>query len=186
MANFYAGIGSRETPQDICLLMGKTAAWLYEQGWFLRSGAAHGADAAFEAGHDAMRNSMAMYPNRKEIFLPWPGYNQSFSGLHPKLHPFQPHEIASSAKFHPTWDRCSEGAKALHVRNWRILFGLDHTPVKFIVCWTQSGRSIGGTGQALRIAYDKGIPIINFGAAKSSSELEQLAAQIEDLSRRFS
>ncbi len=35
------------------------------------------------------------------------------------------------------------------------------TPVSFVVCWTIGGKISGGTGQALRIAKDLGIPIFN-------------------------
>jgi hypothetical protein len=60
----YAGIGSRETPADVMALMGRVAARLEVLGWTLRSGAAQGADQAFEAG----------VSSKKEIFLPWKGF----------------------------------------------------------------------------------------------------------------
>ena len=45
---YYTGIGSRETPKDIMQLMSKLAYKLASEGYILRSGAAQGADTAFE------------------------------------------------------------------------------------------------------------------------------------------
>lgn len=36
-----------------------------------------------------------------------------------------------------------------------------NTPVEFVLCWTKDGKASGGTGQAMRIAKDKNIPIFN-------------------------
>ena len=46
----YTGVGSREAPEEIILLMTKLSAKLEAQGWTLRSGAADGADTGFENG----------------------------------------------------------------------------------------------------------------------------------------
>lgn len=58
----YAGIGARNTPEDILPYMVGAAQQLEAFGLILRSGAAEGADAAFEAG---VRD-----PENKEIYLP--------------------------------------------------------------------------------------------------------------------
>jgi hypothetical protein len=43
-----------------------------------------------------------------------------------------------------------------------IVLGWDlSAPVDFIVCWTKDGKASGGTGQALRLAEDRGIVIEN-------------------------
>jgi predicted Rossmann fold nucleotide-binding protein DprA/Smf involved in DNA uptake len=44
MTKYYAGIGSRETPKDICDIMTQLAIKLANNGWVLRSGGAKGAD----------------------------------------------------------------------------------------------------------------------------------------------
>ena len=46
----YAGIGSRNTPENIQAIMTKLATKLESLGWVLRSGGADGADSAFELG----------------------------------------------------------------------------------------------------------------------------------------
>ena len=47
---YYAGIGSRETPKEICNKMTEIASLLEKQDFVLRSGGAQGADHAFEIG----------------------------------------------------------------------------------------------------------------------------------------
>ena len=50
MNSTYAGIGSRKTPEDIITLMHRLGVRLAELGFTLHSGAANGADTAFEIG----------------------------------------------------------------------------------------------------------------------------------------
>ena len=141
---FYAGIGSRKTPADVLVVMTDLARKLSEQGWTLRSGAAAGADSAFEAGS-----------SRSEIFLPWPGFNGSKSAL---CHPSTA-ALAMAAQFHPAWDRCSRGARLLHARNCHQILGQDlATPVQLVICWSDGS---GGTEQALRIARHYHIQVRN-------------------------
>ena len=184
MAKYYAGIGSRETPGHILNIMSMAARYLADNGWTLRSGAALGADKAFESGCDAVGGA-------KEIYLPWRGYNHNTSDLHPRDYPFTQQEIEFTAKFHPNWSKCSPSARALHQRNTRILLGMEPihgsqvTPVKFVLCWTENGEIKGGTGQALRIANalaDGGggdLVVINLGSAKTSAQLESMIQSLE-------
>ena len=58
--NLFSGIGSRKTPLEICKIMTRIGEKLQEKGYILRSGAAIGADKAFELG-----------AKTKEIYLPW-------------------------------------------------------------------------------------------------------------------
>lgn len=149
---FYAGIGSRETPANIRALMAELAYDLGEQGYTLRSGAAEGADAAFERG--------LADRHEKEIWLPWKGFNSHPSALYrPSAEALQ-----LAATFHPAWERCSLGAKKLHARNMHQVLGADlATPVDFVVCWTKDGAGAGGTGQAIRLAKSRDIAVFDFG-----------------------
>jgi hypothetical protein len=141
---YYAGIGSRETPGPILQIMLKTAQQMAGLGFTLRSGAADGADAAFELGADL-----------KEIYLPWLGFNGSDSKLLPTKEAF-----LIAEKFHPAWDKCSPAAKKLHARNCHQVLGQDlNTPSALVICWTHDGAGGGGTGQAIRIAKAHGIPV---------------------------
>lgn len=155
---FYAGIGSRNTPTEILDLMAQWAEMLATRGYVLRSGAADGADAAFERGADLSRGS-------KEIYLPWAGFNGS-AGVVPHLARGE----AIVEKLHPAWARLSQGAKKLHCRNAFQVLGMNlNSPAAFVLCWTPDGAQshaertskTGGTGMAISIASLRGIPVVN-------------------------
>jgi len=151
---YYAGIGSRETPEEILALMRLFASKMYQKSWRLRSGGAKGADKAFEQSIGDK--------NYGEIYRA-----DDAKGLE------NFHEIAE--QFHPNWAACdAKGSyvKDLHARNGMIVLGADLiSPVKFIVCWTKDGEATGGTGQALRIAEHYGIPVKNLYYGKVQQEI---------------
>lgn len=149
--NYYAGIGSRETPYDVQRMMEKTAGALSEREFVLRSGGATGADAAFERGAS---------PLLVEIYLPWKGFNAHKSwNYKPTDRAF---EIARER--HPHWSQLTQGGEKLHARNTHIILGLScEDPVKFVVCWTRNAQGRGGTGQGIRVAHAHGIPIFDLG-----------------------
>lgn len=98
----YAGIGSRETPPDVLDLMTRAARWLAQRGWTLRSGAAQGADSAFEVGvRERSRGA--------EIYLPWPSFEGR--GYATLIRP-SPDAWDLARRFHPAWGRLPEGARA--------------------------------------------------------------------------
>jgi hypothetical protein len=155
----YAGIGSRETPQDILLLMQDLAVYLAGEGYTLRSGGAGGADTAFERGCDGAGGP-------KQIFLPWNGFSGRYAtssfgtDTHGVFAGVGPQALALAEQFHPAWKRCSRGARTLHARNgYQVLGPRLDDPVEFVLCWTPRGSGSGGTGQALRIARDRGIRV---------------------------
>jgi len=156
----YAGIGSRETPDDVLDKMTAIAEFLSTLGYTLRSGGATGADSAFERG-----------ATRKEIYLPWDHYNgrkvnnvNTFSAL-------TEDHFALAENAHPAWHRCSHSAKCLHARNTQQILGKDlDAPCDFVVCWTRGGQAVGGTGLAIRLAKSRGIRIFNLGTAAGFDE----------------
>lgn len=171
---YYAGIGSRKIPPEVVTEMVHIAQDLADAGFILRSGGAVGADSAFETGCDIANG-------RKEIFLPWEGYNGNKSNLYPPC--WSAEEMAE--KFHPAWYhvRRKPGAAKLHARNSHIILGpkLD-TPVDFIVCWTTTR---GGTTQALRIAKYYKIPIYNIKNAQDRMCLIDKIQNIKSIPREF-
>lgn len=178
---YYAGIGSRETPRKYVELFKRVGKYLAEQGVVLRSGRADGADEAFEIGCD-------MGSGKKEIYVPWASfggkqfnkYILTLNGARLKkakecivLKEFrdnpEPYKIAE--KYHPQWNILKQGAKKLQARNSHQVLGKDlKTPSSFIICWTEEGKGQGGTGQALRIAKDKDIPIFDCGNYEDINE----------------
>lgn len=158
-SSYYAGIGSRETPQAQLTVMAKLAWSLGRRGFILRSGAADGADSAFECGAD-----QGLF--LKEIWLPWSGFNGHQGG---GQLPSEAH-YALAETIHPAWSRLSRGPRSLHARNTGQILGVDlKTPVSFVVCYTKDGAQseqeitakTGGTGTALRLAARHDIPIFN-------------------------
>ena len=160
----YAGIGARSTPVNIQAIMTQLAAKLALDGWILRSGGAKGADTAFERG-------CGQY--RKEIYLPWPGFNGNRSSLN---------EVCDAAylmasEFHPAWERCNSTARKFHARNCYQVLGYDlATPARMIVCWTPNAAMVGGTAQALRIAEAHGIEICNMANPDVLRRIEEYIA----------
>jgi hypothetical protein len=146
---YWAGIGSRETPEDLKPTIQKITEVCNDHGFIMRSGAAPGADSFFE------EHSL---PSQREIYLPWRGFNGNSSSLYQ----ITDAGLEMAEKYHPGWFRLSQGAKKLMARNCYQVLGFDlSTPVNFIVCWTRDGRASGGTGQAIRIAEKHKIPVFN-------------------------
>lgn len=156
---YYSGIGSRQTPLEVCKLFSEIASALEVNNYILRSGAADGADSAFERGVND--------PSNKEIFLPWLGFNNHPSNLLPCDGCA---EIVS--QIHPKWNSLSQGAKKLHSRNVKQVLGDNlSSPVEFVLCWTDGGKTVGGTATAIRLAEFLNIPVFNFG---KYSEIETM------------
>ena len=156
LARYYTGVGSRKTPASVLALMTRLAQTLASAGWTLRSGAADGADAAFEAGAG----------RAAEIYLPWRGFNRHTS----PLHEVTPDALMLAAEVHPVWDRLSDAARKLHARNcYQVLGSKLCRPSTFLVCWTPDGatsaqectRDTGGTATAIRLADRFGVPTFN-------------------------
>ncbi|MBU1213444.1 MAG: NADAR family protein [Alphaproteobacteria bacterium] len=136
----YAGIGSRETPDDVLTEMEGIATHLEKMGYTLRSGGAQGADSAFERGVTSL----------KEIFLP----NEEI--------PLWCFEEIKKYVVRGNFDSFRPYVKNLLARNMLQIEGVDRkTPSLFVVCWTADGLASGGTGYAIRAAQAKGIPVYN-------------------------
>jgi hypothetical protein len=161
---YYTGIGSRKTPKSIKKLMWQMAIHLSKCGYILRSGGAQGADQAFEAGCNYVQGM-------KEIYLPWPKFENSQSLFIVKENG-PAYKIAE--QYHPYWHNLSQGAKKLQARNSHQVLGQDlKTLSDFVICYTKDGKGTGGTGQALRIAEAYDIPIFDCGNYKNLEELKE-------------
>ncbi len=162
---FYAGIGSRGTPEDPFKdLFAKIAKGLAAKNFVLRSGGADGADSFFEAGCKEVGGQM-------EIYLPWRGFNKNTS----KLFTQRPEDFALAAVHHPGWPNLKEPVRKLMARNVRQVGNKEcgDTLVSFVLCWTPEGKGSGGTGQALRIAKSLNIRIFDFGKNETLEEFRK-------------
>ena len=151
---YYAGVGARKTPPSVRSIMTTIAEKLGKANWYLISGGAQGADEAFRCGAP---------PDKRTIFLPWNGYNNmSGEDCHVLSHKQIQDCLDLAEVFHPAWQRCKHVVRLLHARNVAILLGPDAIqPVDRVICWTEGGKAVGGTGMAIRIAEAYQIPIVN-------------------------
>ena len=172
----YTGIGSRKIPDEIHREMFLIGRMLANKGYTLRSGAAHGADAAFEEGCDDA-------DGKKEIFLPWKGFNN-----HPsELYDPQPRAFDIAKEHHPAWNALTPVSKKFMARNTQQVLGeLLYEPTDLVICYTPDGcesnnkRTVetGGTGQAISVASNLGIPIINL---KYENSVDRLVEFLEEM-----
>lgn len=155
----YAGIGSRKTPEAILKKMTNIARFLDRKHYTLRSGGADGADTAFEKG------VKFIYP---ELWYADDSTKEA-------------EEIA--ARYHPAWHKLKRYHQKLHGRNVFQVLGEDlESPSEFVICWTPDGCEChedrtfktGGTGTAISIASEYGIPVYNLANKSSRIELTEL------------
>jgi hypothetical protein len=156
-----AGIGSRSCPDDILALMHRIAAALARRGWALRSGAAPGADSAFERGALAAGGRVGLY-------LPWRGFEGRTE--HVVLHEATARAYELAPRFHPGWSSMKRSSQAMHARNMHQVLGSScANPASFVVCWTKDGdvtaeecgTKRGGTLSAIRCASAHGVAVYN-------------------------
>ena len=158
---YYAGIGARNIPARSTVEIQSLAKMLSAQHYVLRSGAAMGADQAFE---EAASSECGM----KEIFLPWKGFNGHDSGTE-----WNEKKCISIAQiFHTDWDQLPKKVQLSCARNVAQILGPEpgiSTPTQFVLCWAKDsvilgGKIVdcsGGTGHAVRIAAKNNIPVFN-------------------------
>lgn len=174
----YAGIGARETPSQVLESIEAAARALARAGWTLRTGMSPGADQAFYRGAIAERG-------RLELYLPFAAFaaDARCSNEGPTVFVLvEPAEAAYSlaARFHPSWSALSPDARRLLARDVHQVLGRDlNSPAAFVVCWTRDGSldgsepSVGGTGQALRIAHHHAIAVRNLARPDHAQRLSR-------------
>lgn len=149
---YYSGIGSRKTPTEICLILSQIGKKLQNR-LILRSGAAKGADSAFE---------QYVRSENKIIYKPQE-FDQSIENLG-----FCTQELESIL---------DKGVKLKNMRPFvRLLLLRDMNQVlgdpkngwkksEFLICWTPtedySLKDAGGSRYAIRCALKHGIRVHN-------------------------
>jgi len=177
----YAGIGSRETPKEVLDVMTKAAEYLDGLGYTLRSGAADGADTAFEKG-----------ATKKEIFKGFDPAGETEVKIAHEIHPdlkgameasknkkikAKLAEGATKQEAEKSGERSAWAVQNLMARNTNQVFGknLDSTS-DFVLFYAKETdnplRPKGGTGQAVEMARRKGIPTINMADANWREQLD--------------
>lgn len=140
------------------------------KGRVLRSGGARGADSAFIYGvqDSRVKDSAEIYVASKKDGHKW----QSDTNIIISDIPNEAFDMAE--KYHPKYYTLSPYVKRLMARNVMQIFGkhLDN-PVDFVVCYTHDGKDSGGTGQAIRIAWDYNIPVFNLHDVNDYKDLKK-------------
>lgn len=174
----YAGVGSRDTPDDVLELMRRFGKAAGEAGWTLRSGGAEGADSAFEFGCDQAEGP-------KRIFYATEGDIEE-SG-NPNGHhgvTAHPEHLRTVDQYHPKPSLLSGYVQRLMARNSAQVLGFNlDRPANLLVCWTPDGATswehtseeTGGTGQAIRLATAYKVNVVNLYWPESRLLVETLA-----------
>lgn len=176
MYKAYAGIGSRETPPEVCSEMTNIAEVLDSLGWTLRSGGAKGADLAFADG--------ASFAQIEE-YIPWHNFSPSRVGVDPIVLN-QTREIYDLAGYYwdkypkemsefprVEWTQLRDTTKLFMMRNVHQILGRDlKTPSKAVICWTPNGAMKGGTSFAMWIAMHHSVPIFNLATEGALQRME--------------
>lgn len=164
---WYGGVGSRDTPTDVCQLMEQISLASYAIGFALSSGDAEGADKAFYAGAVQSSNFDAL---TARIYL---------SANYVRGRTADPSSYFYNATLSPNWTKAIELATiargslnglndwgiALHARNvFQILGESLVDPVGATIFWAipkGSGKTVaGGTNTAFQVAKNFNIPTI--------------------------
>ena len=147
----YAGVGARDTPEDVLAIMRELGALAAAENWVLRSGGAAGADSAFHSGARRVGGN-------SRIFLPQA--SRGGEGI------FDTRDVhyRLMENMHPAPGKLHGSGRELMARNGCQMFDVDWVePSNLVICWTKGGATIKGTGQAIRIAEAAGIPVLNLG-----------------------
>jgi len=181
---YYTGIGSRSTPAHIQQLISKISFKLAEEGYTLRSGAAYGADKAFEIGVKEYFNTFGdSYPassDLAQIYTPWRSfceidedYKDWYYVLTEQRSKDQAEQLAKN--IHPAWERCSRGAKALHTRNVYQVLGVTLNSLSsFLIAYAEPTKTgvKGGTSTAWDLAGQHNIPRFNLYNKEDRDRIE--------------
>jgi len=166
-SRIYAGIGSRDAPEEMLRRAQKVAHWLRKRNFVLRSGGATGMDSAFAAG--AKTNIEVYFPTCQKKIKDCKVGQKCFCQI-----PEDAFEIAK--KLHPAWDRLSSYVRQLHARNVQILLGNHlNEKVRFVVLWSRFDKQRGGTALGWRLAEQYNIPVVSLKQPNAAKKIMQLA-----------
>ena len=178
---YYTGIGSRETPESVMVLMTEVADILGKRGYTLRSGRAEGADSAFEEG-----------ATTAELYIPWRSFAEGKplrAGHTVFVRGDDAGSRAIAETIHRGWHNLSRGAQALHSRNVNQILGQSAVaaldPSEFVLFYapeTRSGAARGGTATAVNLARSLNIPTLNLLHVSTVEEVLEWIDGVENAS----
>jgi len=143
-----ACIGTRDTTEELEMLMEKIGSYLIRNGFYIISGNAKGSDQAF------VRGGNKVDPTKIILCLPWSGfeYNAIEKGNVVQYADVANEECINLAMLaHPVWDNLPKTVKRLMIRNAMIV------NKSIFVIANPKPQGKGGTWHAIRIAEMLGI-----------------------------
>lgn len=179
-------IGSRKIPTGpVSDNFSRISYYCAAKNVILRSGAAFGSDLLAEQAY--FQHNSVFPKTGTEIFIPWEGFS-AIEGVKNPL--WEDHilpldsnldeRLAIVKEIHPAFNRLGYKPRLLHARNVNQVCGLYlNDNVSCVICWTESGKPIGGTATAINLATYLGIKVFNLGSSKIS--LQMIASFIEDV-----
>jgi hypothetical protein len=168
----YAGVGSRETPPEICEIIIRLGKVLCDLGWTGWSGEAPGADYWFHYGAKQSKR----YDEVKFVaIIPWQGFKTEgdkpvYSKPGNNIYLFDAANVSKKAYClgvgaRGTGAGLRRGGITLHSRNALQVLGWDlKSPVKMVIAYSKldkHGRPTGGTATAINLATHLKIDVIN-------------------------
>ena len=178
-SNSYTGVGSRETPDDILILMRRIGYIMAMKGVALRTGEADGADHAFYKGV-VYANDINGVKSKNEVFVA--GSPKEYHYVNDIVNIFSS-DLMSTApiqgfretavRIRGSWDNLSYFDRMCHIRNVAQVLGVDgNSPSRGMICWakpvnppkmtdTQMRYVEGGTNTTYCTAILHNIPVYN-------------------------
>ncbi len=152
MTKAIACIGSRSLKTSEILECEEIGRAIAERGWELHTGNAQGADQAFARGANEVN------PKLVHLHLPWFKYERDaiVSGnVVRTVEDLEAHELdfytQLAEKYHPAWERLSQGVRKLMIRNGMIILPCGCHSVDVTIALPSSKPGGGGTGQGMRM-----------------------------------
>jgi hypothetical protein len=168
----------------MCELIESLAAELAQRDWVLRTGLSPGADQAFYRGARSGGGEI-------ELYLPEPGFEaQARDAPEQRVRELErpsPGAYGLASQLYRAWDgrkwdELSAQEQARLARGAHQVLGAQlDSPAGCVVCWTPDAGLDGrdprseGTGQALRIAADRAIPVLNLARPEHVRRARELA-----------
>lgn len=164
----YAGIGSRETPEDILCIQFRLGKTLCDIGWHGLSGEAPGPDQVY---HEGAKQSRRYKEVGFTAFLPWSGFEKAWHDPSKGYWDLKRTGFIKRAWWLGIGARgtdagLKQGGIAMHSRNAHQILDVDmRSPVQFVSCYARpkgkEGHVHGGTGTAVALAMHFHIEVLN-------------------------
>ena len=178
-----ACIGSRSLNQEQMQICDKLGQFIVRSGHELHTGGAVGADQSFAMGGNLVD------PTKVHIHLPWKTYEQESICPGNIIHVVDDLPMGEKLDFirqaraaHPAWERLSQGAQKLMIRNVMIIVPPpDFVPVDLTISWASNRQGGGGTGMGIRCSINNKVQVVDLNRYAKREDLYNLCETIRGM-----